>query len=173
MLEDDGRPGDALLEAVVQELRRPVALRPDLDARVLEEIRLGSVRPKLGRLWAGLALAAGVAGLLLASVLLRSKGNLASTVVRQPVQFSLEAPSARHVAVVGDFNNWDPQATPLHRTSPDGRWLITLPLAPGRYQYTFIVDGARWTADPAMPPALGDDFGAPTSVITIGERVRT
>jgi len=44
-----------------------------------------------------------------------------------------------------------------------------VPLRPGRHRYTFIVDGTRWHRDPAAPRAL-DDFGAPTSVITIAQR---
>ena len=70
---------------------------------------------------------------------------------------------------MGDFNDWNPAATPLHRAS-DGVWSVTVPLRPGRYRYTFIVDGTRWRRDPAAPPALEDDFGAPTSVITIAQR---
>ena len=84
----------------------------------------------------------------------------------RPVEFVLDAPAASTVSLVGDFNDWDPAATPLHRDA-GGAWSATLPLPPGRYQYTFIVDGGRWMADPRMPPALGDDFGTPTSVITV------
>ena len=46
---------------------------------------------------------------------------------------------------------------------------VTVPLRPGRYRYTFIVDGT-WRRDPAAPRALEDDFGQPTSVITIAQR---
>jgi len=45
---------------------------------------------------------------------------------------------------------------------------IEVPLAPGRYGYAFVLDGRRFVADPAAPRALGDDFGAPTSVVTVG-----
>ena len=41
-------------------------------------------------------------------------------------------------------------------------------LPPGRYAYAFLVDGQRWIADPAAPPAVGDDFGRPSSVVTVG-----
>jgi hypothetical protein len=44
-----------------------------------------------------------------------------------------------------------------------------VPLRPGRYRYTFIVDGT-WHRDPAAPRALEDDFGTPTSVITVAQR---
>ena len=38
-----------------------------------------------------------------------------------PVLFTVgEAPASR-VSIVGDFNNWDPSANPLHRMGPEGR----------------------------------------------------
>ncbi|MEJ7810625.1 MAG: isoamylase early set domain-containing protein [Gemmatimonadaceae bacterium] len=85
------------------------------------------------------------------------------------VQFVLVAPAAISVAVVGDFNDWDPAGTPLQRTRANGVWAITLPLAPGRYQYTFVIDGTRWMPDPQAPRALENDFGRPNSVLTVAE----
>jgi hypothetical protein len=87
-----------------------------------------------------------------------------------PVQFVLVAPGAQHVALVGDFNDWDVRATPLASTPAGGVWTIEVPLAPGRHRYAFVVDGARWLADPAAPRATGDDFGTPSSVVTVTER---
>jgi 1,4-alpha-glucan branching enzyme len=87
----------------------------------------------------------------------------------RPIEFALRTPADSAVVLVGDFNDWNPAATPLRRAS-DGVWSVTVPLRPGRYRYTFIVDGTRWRRDPAAPPALEDDFGAPTSVITIAQR---
>jgi hypothetical protein len=88
------------------------------------------------------------------------------------VQFVLVAPSASRVSLVGDFNNWDPAATPLRPTRRSGGvWTISVPLAVGRHQYAFIVDGTRWMTDPTAPTAVEDDFGVPNSVITVGERV--
>jgi len=43
-----------------------------------------------------------------------------------------------------------------------------VPLAPGRYRYAFLVDGSRWLADPAAPRARDDEFGTPSSVVTVG-----
>jgi 1,4-alpha-glucan branching enzyme len=83
----------------------------------------------------------------------------------QPVRFTLEASGLRRVAVVGDFNNWDPRATPMRRHG--GTWDITLPLQPGRYRYSFVADDQKYLADPGRPPAGDDDFGTPTSVITV------
>ncbi len=85
-------------------------------------------------------------------------------------QFVLVAPSAKQVALVGDFNDWDRGATPLVRVAQGERggvWTVELPLKPGRYSYAFLVDGHRWTADPNQPRAVGDDFGRPSSVVTV------
>jgi hypothetical protein len=85
-------------------------------------------------------------------------------------RFMLVAPGAKQVALVGDFNDWDRQATPLIRASGQGMWTVELPLTAGRYNYAFLVDGHRWTADPAAPAAprtVADDYGQPSSVVTV------
>ena len=84
------------------------------------------------------------------------------------VTFVLVAPEARNVSVAGDFNDWATNRLPLQR-GDDGIWSATVPLAPGRYSYSFVVDGDRWVADPAMP-AAPDDFGTPSSILTVGGR---
>lgn len=86
------------------------------------------------------------------------------------VQFVFVAPGAQQVTLVGDFNDWRPEATPMSADAARGLWTVEVPLAPGRHQYAFVVDGARWVADPRAPRAVEDDFGTPSSVITIGER---
>ncbi len=133
-----------------------------------------------------LALAAGLAAVVLGTAIVSSRPGLPGSGAAaarggwgggeardrsdaRPVQFVLVMPSARSVVVVGDFNDWDAGAQPLQRASRDGVWSVTVPLAPGRYRYTFVVDGQRWIADPGAPPVPEDDFGRPNSVITVGE----
>jgi hypothetical protein len=82
-----------------------------------------------------------------------------------PTRFVFVAPNAQSVTIVGDFNDWDQQATPLVRHQ--GVWTAEVTLPPGRYAYAFLVDGKRWIADPDAPPAVGDDFGRPSSVVTV------
>jgi 1,4-alpha-glucan branching enzyme len=91
---------------------------------------------------------------------------VATTPPVQTVQFILAAPRAGRVALVGDFNDWDTEATQLQRSTGD-LWTVTIPLTAGRYTYTFVVDGKRWVADPSAVPAPADDFGRPSSVITV------
>jgi hypothetical protein len=85
-----------------------------------------------------------------------------------PVRFMLVAPAATTVSLVGDFNDWQAAVTPMASTVADGLWTVTVPLAPGRYRYAFLVDGATWVPDPDAPRAIDDDFGRPNSVLTIG-----
>ena len=85
----------------------------------------------------------------------------------RPVYLRLDAPASSRVAVVGDFNDWDPAATPLRPTGERGTWVVELRLKPGRYHYTFLIDGRRWERDPSEAPAAESDFGAPVSVLTV------
>ena len=85
------------------------------------------------------------------------------------VRFVFVAPYASRVALVGDFNAWNPAAMPMRR-SVDGRaWLLDVPLPPGRHVYSFIVDGDL-APDPAAPRAGDDDFGVPSSVVLVSAR---
>ena len=162
--------------------RAPAGVRPAAGWRRLTSARTIRVSPL-----AGLALAAGFAGI----VALGTAGVVRARVappapapvvaaVPAPVapaahdtvrvvQFVLVAPTARQVAVVGDFNDWQRGATPLRRVSTGNLWSVEVPLAPGRHQYAFIVDGSRWVLDPTAPTAVEDDFGTPNSVVTVGE----
>lgn len=78
------------------------------------------------------------------------------------VAFSVWAPNARRVALVGDFNSWDGQRHPMRLRHAGGIWEIFIPrLAPGQ-RYKFDIEGAdgvvRRKADPfaraaEAPPA--------------------
>ena len=54
--------------------------------------------------------------------------------------FFCQAPRAKQVSLVGDFNDWDANATPMVR-QPDGRWMVSLELSHGYHEYLFLVDG--------------------------------
>lgn len=78
--------------------------------------------------------------------------------------FSCHAPDARTVFVAGSFNGWDPTATQLTHAE-NGDWTVALPLAPGRYEYKFVIDG-RWCCEPGCdatnhdcPKCVPNPFG--------------
>lgn len=83
-------------------------------------------------------------------------------------QFVLDAKRATSVAVVGDFNGWDGNATPLERDSTTGVWSALVDVRPGRHLYAFLVDGKTLTLDPNAPRAKDSDYGTEQSVVIVG-----
>lgn len=82
------------------------------------------------------------------------------------VQFEFTLPdTVRAVALVGDFNGWDTDATPMVR-SRGGTWSARVPLEPGRHEYAFVIDGERWVVDPLAPQVPDAGFG-PTNAVVI------
>lgn len=84
------------------------------------------------------------------------------------VQFVLDAPRAKRVAVVGDFNAWDGKSNPLVRDSASGVWSAIVPVTPGRHVYAFLVDDTTWTLDPRAPKTKDADYGTQQSVMIVG-----
>jgi alpha-amylase/alpha-mannosidase (GH57 family) len=66
------------------------------------------------------------------------------------VLFTCVERSAKSVTLVGDFNAWAKDTSPLGRDSA-GTWSLVLKLVPGLYQYKFLFDGSRYELDPANP----------------------
>ena len=81
------------------------------------------------------------------------------------VRFEYHAPGAHQVALTGDFNQW--QASMPLRKKADGTWVAELPLAPGNYEYVFVVDGERWVADPRAASYRNDGFGNRNAVLSV------
>lgn len=158
---------DDIVDRVVRQLRQPVSIDPALDARVMAEIAsdaapLATARPRFPlRRWPWLAAAAALGAVLIARPWSGGSDSAANV-----FQFVLVAPQAASVSLVGDFNDWDPVRSPMQ--TAQGVWATTVPLAPGRYRYAFLVNGVEWRADPGAPRARDDEFGAPSSVITVG-----
>lgn len=79
--------------------------------------------------------------------------------------FSLPAPEAKEVHLVGDFNNWkvDNNSRMEHN---NGAWIKKLSLKSGRYRYRFVVDGT-WTEDAANPEKEINPYGQMDSLIKV------
>ena len=149
------------LESFVAELRQVRAPRPSFKEDIFTRAReLGVPRSRVPS-WR--LLVTGLAAALAAVVLFQSFGNRGDA---RPVPFVLTAANAVRISIVGDFNDWDPAATPLQRVDGHGWWVV-VNLRPGRYRYSFVVDGTRWIADPSAPRAADNDFGTENSVVTI------
>lgn len=81
------------------------------------------------------------------------------------VEFSLVAPDAKEVFLVGDFNNWNGEGYRMKKFK-DGICKKKVKLKPGRYEYRFIVDGNWWT-DPRSNDTCPNAFGTQNSIINI------
>ncbi len=69
-------------------------------------------------------------------------------VLDDEVYFTITAPGAEAVYLVGDFNNWNATMEKMERTGD--AFEISLYLVEGSYRYKFVVDG-RWIVDPENP----------------------
>ncbi len=87
------------------------------------------------------------------------------------VAFSVWAPNATRVAVVGDFNSWDSRRHPMRLRYPAGVWELFVPRASPGARYKFDIVGAGGVpvaqkADPLakqteLPPATASVVASP------------
>jgi hypothetical protein len=187
------------MDEIARELKGDVHLDASFDARVMNAVR-GMPRHHRFNLWSRLTtprrrtitvtplsyglLAASIAmfALLGAAHAYTDLHRAAKPIVNalmpaakkaaptQRVQFVLVAPDAKKVAVVGDFNGWDPSHAAFqakHRGG--GVWSVTAPVPPGHHRYSFIVDDSVWVADPMAPRVIDNDYGLANSAIVVGE----
>ena len=68
-----------------------------------------------------------------------------ATPATKRVAFTINAAADVPVFLAGTFNSWDPESIRLE--GKDGVYAVELDLAPGSYEYKFIVNGF-WTMDP-------------------------
>ncbi len=69
-----------------------------------------------------------------------------------------------NIYLAGNFNEWNPSNPQylMKDDDGDGVWSITVKLAPGTYQYKYVIDG-KWTQDTYAPGAAPDGFGGRNS----------
>jgi hypothetical protein len=185
-MRDDGHlPPE--LERATELLRVEALVRPEWRAAVLARldrdepdssilpVRRWSMRP-IAAIAAGV-LCALAGGALTFAVTHRSQPAHADVVAADAgpasraervsrVRFTLVAPSAARVSIVGDFNQWNPTTLPMRRSTDGQTWEIEVPLASGRYTYAFFVDG-RVARDSAAAESANDGFGTPSSVVLV------
>lgn len=79
--------------------------------------------------------------------------------------FFCHASEAQQVSLIGEFNHWNPNATPMVR-QPDGKWMASLELRHGYHQYMFLVDGER-VLDPTAMGRTRDAQNQMVSLVAI------
>jgi hypothetical protein len=183
---DDDSSADQLdptLMSVVAALRVPVDPAPDFETRVMHAVRETAKAAEIAHSpwWrrrsitispaAALALAASIAFIAFigarsvefTSVQQAERPPAAST---ELVRFVYVDRNASEVYLVGNFNQWQKDATPLQATGVPGVWAVVVPLSAGMHEYAFVVDGERWAPDP-LAPGKTDEFGTESSVIRV------
>ena len=192
MLDDN----DGRIEQIAHELKRAERVSSSFDARVMRAVRSLPRHARL-TLWSRLTTPRRITvtplswGLLAASLLIFALATTRAVLVEestnpakpittalfaapskkqtpQAVQFVLVAPDAKKVAVVGDFNGWDPKHAGYQaHHSGGGVWSVTASLPVGHHRYSFVVDDSLWVADPIAPRAVDNDFGVTNSAIIV------
>ena len=153
---------DPIVERAATLLRRPEPVRRAWRDELLAQ---ASTPPRARRIPMRVWIPLGIAAVLCAAV---GVERHAAGDVGDRVRFSVSAPSAKQVSLVGDFNRWNPAAVPMRRGSSDV-WVVDVRLEPGRHVFAFSIDGAI-RADSAAPRAVEDDFGVPGSVVVVSGR---
>ena len=87
--------------------------------------------------------------------------------INEAIVFVTLYPRAGSVQVAGDFNNWQPVATPMEKVGDSsGVWQTKMNLPPGRYRYRLVVDG-QWQQDPYNHHAELNQFGEFNSIVEV------
>ena len=70
------------------------------------------------------------------------------------------------VAVVGDFNDWAPAATPMREQ--DGERVATVTVQAGRrYAFRYLCDDGAWSNDDAADAYEPNGFGGDNSILDL------
>ncbi len=183
-LDDDARAEARSWERMLASFRRslaPAPAPPWLEARVMAAIEALPEPGPFGRAWAWLLrprpvqlspAVLGLAGAAVVALVFAFRGGLAGPGARAGadavvyVQFNLDAPGARSVAVGGDFDEWRGTYT-LEDPDGDGVWTGRVPVRPGVHSYMFLVDGSRWVTDPRAAYHTDDGFGNENAVLAV------
>jgi Glycogen recognition site of AMP-activated protein kinase len=191
-MSNDLTTPDARLDAALAAMRQPAGTEPDAIARVAARAVLANAPAARATTWTMRA-AAAIAFVALggATVNALRDGALPATPAiamapapvaesdlpavlpvantgARPIVFEFDAPQARSVQVLGDFNQWSRDASVMER-GDDGRWRLATMLPPGRYVYAFLIDGQRFERDPQRDAIEDRDFGVPGSELLVGE----
>jgi 1,4-alpha-glucan branching enzyme len=69
--------------------------------------------------------------------------------------------------LVGDFNDWNVNATPMQRRK-NGSFTATLTLRQSNeYQFRYLLDGVRWENDLKADAYVPNPYGSQNSVVVV------
>ena len=95
-------------------------------------------------------------------------GRSSAIVAPQAATFTIQAPGAEQVLLVGDFNDWSLDGSDMDVVG--GVWTKVIKLTPGQYRYRYVIDG-QWHNDPDNPIAVPNAFGGHDSLLVMEHAV--
>ncbi len=92
------------------------------------------------------------------------------TVPTCEVVFELPADiEAKSASLVGDFNDWDVNGTPMKKVK--GVWKASLKLQQGQeYQFRYLVNGEEWHNDDDADKYVPNNIDGDNSVVSVPSR---
>ena len=168
----------ALVESLAEDVRAPLALRDAVMREVAEipvplwrQLADWCLRPRTLRLSpaaGALAMAASAAVFFFWPGSVPTTDPAAASGAGQVVtRFVFVTGAASSVHLTGDFVSWSREGIELEDLRSTGIWTVDVPLLPGVYQYTFIVNGTEWRPDPRAVSQVDDGFGQTNSVVIV------
>ena len=94
-----------------------------------------------------------------------SKKKQENKTQKRRITFKLEASGAKEAILAGDFNSWDVKKHTMKKDAK-GRWTKIVTLAPGGYEYKFLIDG-EWQNDPNNDQVVHNSFGTLNNQLTV------
>lgn len=98
---------------------------------------------------------------------------------KKKVKFIFDSPSSKTVVLAGQFNNWTYEKAKvsenetvnvvieMEKNKQTGFWEKIIYLAPGKYQYKYVLDGGTWKYDQNTLEKTDDGFGGYNSIIIV------
>lgn len=83
------------------------------------------------------------------------------------VRFTVVVPGAKQVFLVGSFNGWAKESTPMSIVNGSSLWSVDVPLAEGEYTFMYVIDGVRWMTPPQAEDFVTDGFGRTNGVVIV------
>lgn len=83
------------------------------------------------------------------------------------IRFTLLAPKAKTVYVVGSFNGWAKGATPMKPMGDSGLWVAEVSLRSGEHTFLYLVNEIEWLVPPLAEDFVTDGFGQINGVVVV------
>ena len=96
----------------------------------------------------------------------RGRKPVAKKPALKKVTFTVHAEAGQNVRLAGSFTDWETKAKRMRFRKANGIYSATVKLAPGEYQYKFII-GDKWATDDQNAEFVPNDKGTFNSKLVV------